>query len=111
MRHFQNSVLDFKLRVISDYVSAPLETAWATEAIFFLRIEEAEPQTFRFSPGAQISVDGVSWIDEGTSFPCLSAPGQYFVRLRHFGGWLRLIGRVEASTTGITLTVNLALKE
>jgi hypothetical protein len=111
MRHFQNSVLDFKLPVESDYVSAPLETAWASEAIFFLRIEPGTKGEFRFAPRAEISVDGISWLAEGSVFSPISQAGQYFLRVRHFGGWLRLAGSVEPSAGYLTFTVNLVLKE
>jgi hypothetical protein len=111
MRHFQNSVLDYKLPLApgAGYVSAPLETAWASEAIFFVRFEETAG-TFRFAPRAQISVNGIDWVDEGTAFPPITAAGQYFIRLTHFGGWLRLAGRFEGEGAAV-LTTNLVLKE
>lgn len=111
MRQFQNSVLDFKADLTGDFTSAPLETAWASEAIFFLRVEEVRGKTFVFAARPQISVDGIVWIDEGTAFPPITVAGQYALRLRHFGGWLRVVGRLEGEGAGATLTVNLVLKE
>ncbi len=111
MRQFQNSVLDFKLETADRYESAPLETAWASEAIFFVRVEEVKGKPFRFLARPQISVDGVSWIDEGSSFPPIEGEGQFALRVRHFGGWLRLIGAIESAGASATLTTNLILKE
>lgn len=111
MRQFQNSVLDFKCDITREYVSAPLETAWASEAIFFVRLENVRGRNLCFSARAQISVNGIDWIDEGTAVPPISAAGQYAVRLTHFGGWLRLIGQLEGEDSAATLTTNLVLKE
>jgi hypothetical protein len=111
MRQFQNSVLDFKLVVTGAYESAPLEAAWASEAMFFLRLEESRGEGFAFHARAQISVDGVNWIDEGTEFPPLAGDGQYVIRLKHFGGWLRLVGEVAGAGSAAEVTTNLVLKE
>lgn len=94
-----------------DFASEPYEAAWASEAIFFVR-------TLRVSAGfaggtarVQISADGMHWADEGTE---LDLPAQAdavaFCRIRHFGGWLRLRGRLEQGA-GITVLVSLSLKE
>ena len=39
----------------------------------------------------QISVDGIHWVDEGTRFADMKKEGDYFVKVREFGGWLRLV--------------------
>jgi hypothetical protein len=111
MRHFQNAVLDYKHELGRDYSSAPMETAWATEAMFFVRLEKVRGPRFQFSARAQISVNGIDWIEEGTAFPPLTAEGQYVIRLKHFGGWLRLVGKQESARSHAVLTTNLVLKE
>jgi hypothetical protein len=111
MRHFQNSVLDFKCDITGEYVSAPLETAWASEAIFFVRLENVRGRGFRLAARAQFSVNGIDWIDEGTALGPITGEGQYAIRLKHFGGWLRLVGRLEGEDAGATITTNLVLKE
>lgn len=111
MRHFQNSVLDFKLPVTAEYHSAPLEVAWASEAIFFVRVEELNSEALQLHLRPQISVDGVAWIDEGNAFPVIEKEGQYALRLTHFGGWLRLVGGVGKGGASAVLTTNLVLKE
>ncbi len=111
MRQFQNSVLDYKCEVAGEYISAPLEAAWAIEAMFFVRLEDLRGENVRFNARAQISVNGVDWIDEGTAFAPISAEGQYVIRLKHFGGWLRITGRLEGEDAHAIVTTNLVLKE
>lgn len=111
MRQFQNNVLDYKWEVTGDYTSAPLETAWASEAMFFVRIEHLRGKSVFFNARAQISVNGVDWIDEGTAFAPMSANGQYVIRLKHFGGWLRITGRLDGEDASAFVTTNLVLKE
>jgi len=111
MRQFQNSVLDYKHELSRGYASAPLEVAWATEAMFFVRLEKVRGDGFRFRARAQISVNGIDWIDEGTAFDPITAEGQYVIRVKHFGGWLRLVGELEGAGSSTILTTNLVLKE
>jgi hypothetical protein len=58
----------------------------------------------------QISPDGMNWCDEGTPLPLPSAPGVTFCRLRHFGGWLRVVGELP-SDAELQVIVYLVLKE
>lgn len=104
-----------------DFDTHPMEGAWAAEAIFFLTIESLPGAGTVLKARVQISADGVNWMDEGTAFPALREAGHYFVKVRHFGGWLRLKGRVEESSDAggdspaavpatANLTIHLALK-
>ncbi|HRP04636.1 MAG TPA: hypothetical protein PLV87_06970 [Opitutaceae bacterium] len=111
MRQFQNNVLDYKWEVSGDYTSAHMETAWATEAMFFVRVEQAHGKDFRFNARAQISVNGIDWIDEGTAFEPIKGDGQYVIRLKHFGGWLRITGGLSGENPTAIITTNLVLKE
>jgi len=88
----------------------PFEAAWASEAIFFLRVESSDPAA-TLTAKVQISADGVRWIDEGTEFAPIAGTGDYFVRVGHLGGWLRLDGTITGGTAAMSLTVQLALKE
>lgn len=68
----------------------PVEAGWATEAIFFLRAMDKSagelPQV-----RAQISPDGMRWVDEGAATPLPKSKNDIqFIRVRHFGNWLRL---------------------
>lgn len=111
MRQFQNAVLDYKCDINGEYLSPPLETAWASEAIFFVRLENVRGHGFSLAARAQFSVNGIDWIDEGTAFAPISGEGQYAIRLKHFGGWLRLVGQLEGKDSVATITTNLVLKE
>lgn len=86
------------------------ETAWATEAIFFVRALNVEGDLTGTICRVQISPDGIHWCDEGTTFELPTKPdGVTFARLSHFGGWLRLIGETPADNA-ITVIVYLVLK-
>jgi len=111
MRQFQTTVLDFKYAYTASFASAPYEAAWASEAIFFSRIEEIAGEGAALTLRAQISVDGIHWVDEGAVCGPLTVPGDYFLRVRHFGGFLRLCGDLAGREARIQLTNNLVLKE
>jgi len=68
----------------------PVEAGWATEAIFFLRGMDASEGSLP-QVRAQISPDGMRWVDEGSisSLP-KGKDDMAFLRVRHFGNWLRL---------------------
>jgi hypothetical protein len=68
----------------------PVEAGWATEAVFFLRgMGTSKGQLPQVR--AQISPDGMRWVDEGTtSILPKDKDDMEFVRVRHFGNWLRL---------------------
>lgn len=96
-----------------EFASEPYEAAWASEAIFFIRALEVHPsgETGSYSAAVQISADGIHWADEGTRFELPRQKGAVtFCKVTHFGGWLRLRGRVERGD-GIRVLVSLVLKE
>jgi hypothetical protein len=67
----------------------PVEAGWATEAVFFVRgMDETKGQLPEIR--AQISPDGMRWADEGASIPIPQKDALEFLRIRHFGNWLRL---------------------
>lgn len=111
MRQFQTTVIDFKYVYEGDFQSAPFEAAWASEAIYFLRIEEIDGAQAALRAKVQISVDGLHWIDEGTTGGPFTQPGDYFLRVRHFGGYLRLSCALEGAGARVQMTNNLVLKE
>ena len=114
MRQFYTAVVERKEAVSGTFTTHPYEAAWASEAIFFVRVEEAGAA---LSAAVQISADGVRWVDEGTRFGALQDKGDYFVKVSHFGGWLRLhIGpenevKGETEDSKTVITVQLVLKE
>ena len=95
MRHFTTAVLERHTEYSGPFATEPYETAWASEAIFFIRTEEMVGDSVMLRAKVQISVDGIHWIDEGTVFEPITTKGDFFVRVSHFGGWLRLVGEVH----------------
>ena len=110
MRQFQTSVLERREPMANGFATQPFECAWASEAIFFVSLEGVEPPGATLAAVVQISPDGIRWIDEGTRVEGLSAPGEAFVRVAWFGGWLRLRFEVAGGGT-VAATIRLALKE
>ena len=116
MRQFHTTVVERREDFKTVVETHPFEAAWASEAIFFVRVEEADPGV-EVNLRAQISADGLRWIDEGTVHGPLTEPGDSFLRVAHFGGWLRLAGEVSRSAGDggsdpvANLTIWLALKE
>lgn len=111
MRQFQTSVVEQRREFTEELTTHPSETAWASEAIFFIHVEKVKGKNPVLKPKVQISPDGVHWIDEGTVFEPISNEGRYFVKVNHFGGWLRLQGDIEGKDVSLKLTVHLVLKE
>jgi hypothetical protein len=93
------------------FESEPCEAAWATEAIYFVRALAREGSTVGAVARVQLSPDGMHWCDEGSEMPLPSeAEGVSFVRIRHFGSWLRLVGELPEGTQ-LTVIAYLVLKE
>ena len=96
------------------FETEPYEAAWAHEAIFFVRALEASGGLADAHAAArarvQISPDGMHWCDEGTLVHLPAKAGETtFGRVCHFGGWLRLAGRVPPGEQ-IQVIVYLVLK-
>ena len=111
MRHFTTAVLERHACYTSDFATEPYETPWASEALFFIRAEDVLGESPILRARVQISADGIHWIDEGTTFGTISSCGDFFVRVAHFGGWLRLVGSVQGDDARFQVTIHLVLKE
>lgn len=109
MKDFHTSVTDLRQPFSGSFDTFPYECGWADEAIFFVTAEAQTPTEARIDLRVQLSADGIRWLDEGSTLQ-LSGPGAAFVRLQHFGGFLRLAGDVTGEQPQCTLTVRLALK-
>lgn len=110
MRQFMTSTVEQRKEFSGAFTTHPMETGWASEAIFFVTVKDITPHGV-LKTAVQISVDGVNWLDEGTTFPAISQQGHYFTRVSHFGGWLRLNGEVTGKDASCKLTIHLVLKE
>lgn len=111
MRHFQASAVERRISVNDKLESHPMEAGWASEAIFFLIVEEAIGETPVLDARVEISADGINWIPEGTAFEKITQPGHYFARISHFGNWLRVSAKISGSDASFKLSVHLHLKE
>lgn len=111
MRHFHTVVLERLKWHLQDFETEPYETAWASEAIFFIRIHSISGNNATLDATVQLSVDGIDWVDDDLRFPTIDKAGTYFLRVKHFGGWLRLRNRVKGTDPKLRLTMYLVLKE
>lgn len=105
MRHFHTSVLEIRTSVSAGFATEPYECGWASEAIYFVGSDPEWPPTLEVV--VQLSPDGVRWMDDGRP-RSLTGPSGGFIRVHHFGGWLRLSFRGEGQAVA---TVSLVLKE
>ena len=109
MRQSFTAVVERNVTWTGEFAVEPYEAAWAGEAIFFVRTLAGEGD----GPAAarvQISPDGIHWCDEGTTVDLPAADGLAFGKVHHFGGWLRLVGKLPDGLSR-TVIVYLVLKE
>lgn len=111
MRQFFTTVLERKTTHSAPFQTEPYEAAWASEAIFFIRVENVDGTEPQLSAKVQISPDGIHWADEGANFLPISDIGLHFVKVTHFGGWLRLGCDVQGQDAHFKLIAHLVLKE
>ena len=111
MKHSITQPLARHQTINGAFVTEPFECAWASEAIFFVRIQEADETAVTLSARPQVSADGIHWVDEGSSFPPMSGVGVWFLRLSHFGGWLRLCCDAPTDAGNLSVMIHLVLKE
>lgn len=110
MRQSHTAAIELGTTWEGEYATEPFETAWAREAIFFIRLIDGAAPSAAVAR-VQIAPDGIHWVDEGTEIPLPPVPGPTtFRRLRHFGGWLRLTGTLPGGVA-LPVMVHLALKE
>ena len=110
VRRSYTATVERNVRWQGEFASEPYETAWASEAIFFVRALDVSQESAG-TAHVQISADGIHWADEGTRFALPTTKDQVtFCKVSHFGGWLRIHGALEGSES-ITVLVSLALKE
>lgn len=109
IRQNYTAVVERNQRFEGKFASEPYECGWASEAIFFIRRLEASGTVAGARVRVQISPDGMHWCDEGTSVDLTTAEVD-FVRVRHFGNWLRIAGQLPEGAA-LRAIVTLSLKE
>lgn len=111
MRESSTAVVERNVEWRGDFAVEPVECAWAGEALYFVRALAAEGMPDDVAARIQLSPDGIHWCDEGTQLLLPAATGDLtFGRVRHFGGWLRLVGKLPDSAR-LKVIVYLVLKE
>ena len=111
LRQFQTTILERKTTISDGFATEPIEAAWAGEALFFIQVKEPEGNKTRLQARVQISPDGIRWVDEGGVLDTAQEPGLHFIRVTHFGGWLRLCFTINPDTGSAGITAHLVLKE
>lgn len=111
MRLFNASHLEVKKDFDRDFQTNPYECGWAREGIFFIMVEGLSGQSPRLVAEVEISHDGINWAREGTVSDPITSEGLHFVRVRHFGNWLRLNCKVDGENPSFRLNIQIALKE
>ena len=110
MRHCITVPLERHKDLSNCFATEPYECGWASEAIFFVRVQELAGEGATLTAAVQVSADGIHWADEGTALSPMTAAGDSFVRVKHFGGWLRLAGRVDGVEARMNVMIHLVLK-
>lgn len=111
MRLFNAAPLELKKNFTEDFQSSPYECGWASEAIFFIMVEALSGKSPKLTAEVEISLDGINWVKEGTVSDPITALGLHFIRVKHFGNWLRLNCKISGQEPSFRLLVQIALKE
>src|SRR5690606_8142844 len=110
MRLFNASHLKVKKNFTEDFQTIPYEVGWSSEGIFFIAVEELSGNNPSLTAAVEISHDGVNWVAEGTVSEPITALGLHFIRVRHFGNWLRLNCKISGEQPVFRLNIQIALK-
>ena len=111
MRLFNASHLEVKKDFDKDFQTLPYEGGWASEGIFFIMVESLAGQNSKLVAEVEISHDGIAWAKEGTVSDPITQLGLHFVRVKHFGNWLRLNCKISGEEPSFRLNIQIALKE
>jgi len=111
MRLFNASHLEVKKDFREDFQTNPYEAGWASECIFFIMVENLSGKDPVLTAEVEISHDGVVWVKEGTVSKPITKKGLHFVRVKHFGNWLRLNCNISGEQPCFRLNIQIALKE
>ncbi|MFD2540462.1 DUF6385 domain-containing protein [Sphingobacterium chuzhouense] len=110
MKLFNASHLEVKKDLIQDFETHPYEVGWADECIFFIAVENVSGSNSVLAAAVEISHDGVHWVAEGTISEPIMTKGLHFLRVKHFGNWLRLHCRITGNNPVFRLNIQIALK-
>lgn len=111
MRLFNASHLEVKKNFKEDFQTNPYEAGWASECIFFISVEELSGANSTLIAAVELSHDGIHWVKEGTVSDPITSKGLHFIRVNHFGNWLRLNCCIKGNDPVFRLNIQIALKE
>lgn len=106
LRPSATAVVERNVEWSGAFASEPWEAAWAREAIFFLRRLDGAAES-EVQARVQLSPDGIHWVDEGSRLHLRAGAELALVRVREFGGWLRLAGDVTGEPLRVILYLSL----
>lgn len=109
LRQCHTAVIERNVWWEGDWATEPYEAAWAVEATVFVRVLERRNINLPVTLRVQISPDGIHWCDEGSALVIPPHGDVAFVKLSHFGGWLRLAGTLDEDK-GMKVVLYLNLK-
>jgi hypothetical protein len=104
---FATSVIERRLEISTTHTTHPYEAGWAGEAVFFVQLEGDHPE---LTVQAQISPDGLHWVDRGSPRVMTEDDEIIAIDLTNFGGWLRLTFAGATPERPARVLVHLALK-
>ncbi len=107
MKQFNAAHLEIKKSFTEGFETHPYEVGWADEVIFFIFVEDIVG-TGTLDAKVQISHDGIHWADEGTAFDTITEKGLHFVKVSHFGNYIRL--KTEIADAEFKLQIQIASK-
>lgn len=109
MRQSYTGVLERNTTLSGEFTTEPMETAWATEARWFVQVLDTPPDR-QVEVITQVSPDGLTWCDlESDTVHATASAALTSWGVTEFGGWLRLKGRADGD--GVKVRIYLALKE
>jgi hypothetical protein len=111
MNLFHAAHLEVKKKFTENFQTNPYESGWAHECIFFIMVEELSGNHPELQAEVEISHDGVFWAKEGTISEPITQLGLHFIRVKHFGNWLRLNCTISGDQPSFKLNIQIALKE
>lgn len=107
MQTTHTSVLARRVRIASDFHTAPYEAGWAREAVLFTQVEGEHPD---LTLTTEISPDGINWLPRGEPRILTAAESMADNELTVFGNWLRLSISGATEGQGARVLVHVSLK-
>ena len=91
--------------------SGGFNVSGASEAIVFFNVTAASGTVPTLDVKVQISADGITWHDEGTTFTqVIVAITPAVKKLTNIGAWIRFVWTVAGTTPSFTFTLTTILK-